>query len=217
MMKKIIFSLMLLISLCQVSNAQNNKDLFSASGPEITWLGIDYSQVKLIGDFSQFAGAGEVSPPSLKTKYFPAWNNLVLNERTKYDIQGALRKENIQYDISEVTAKNTAAKLEDMEALNSPNYTQQQIQELVNSYSFAGKTGMGILFFAECLNKSSEEAYFHVAIINLSTKQIFIHERMRAEPSGIGLRNYWAGSVYEVIKSIEKNKYKSWKSQYAKK
>jgi len=193
---------------------QTAKDIFTVNDYEFTWLGIDYSQVKLIGDFSQISGVREVSPSSLKSKYFPAWNNLVINERFKYNIEGALRKTNLQYDISEVTVKNAEARLEEMEVYNNPNYNQEKIQEIVNGYSFAGKKGVGILFVAECMNKAAEEAYYHVVLINVTTKEILIYERMRGKPAGIGLRNYWAGSIYSVIRTIENNRYKMWKRQY---
>jgi hypothetical protein len=196
--------------------AQTAKDIFTASNYTYTWLGIDYSHVKLIGDFSQFQEVGGVSPARLKNIYFPAWNNLVLNERTKYNIGLALRKENIQYDITEVTTKNAEAPLQELEAINAPFYSEEKIQEFVNGYSFEGKNGIGILFIAESLSKSAEEAYYHVALINLSTKQVLIQDRIKGQPSGIGLRNYWASTVYRVMKTIEKTAYRKWKSHYKK-
>jgi len=200
-----------------MGNTQTAYDVFTANNYPFTWLGIDYTQVKLIGNFSQFKDAGDVSPSSMKNRYFPAWNNLVLNERPKYNLQAAFRKENLQYDISEVTAKNATARLEEMEVYNNPNYTQEKIQEIINTYSFQGKEGVGILFVAEALNKSAEEAYYHVAVINMATKEILIYDRLRGEPGGIGLRNYWAGSIRQVIETIEAKRYKAWKAMYAKK
>jgi hypothetical protein len=213
-MKKI--SLLLIIILATfAAHAQTAKDIFSTSSYTYTWLGIDYSHVKLIGDFSQFQEIGEVSPAKLKNTYFHSWNNLVLNERTKYDIGLALRKKNIQYDISEAIVKNAETSLEDLAAINAPFYNEAKIQEFVSGYSFKDKNGIGILFIAESLNKSSEEAYYHVVLINLSTKQILIQDRIKGEPSGIGLRNYWAATVYHVMKKIEKTQYKAWKSKYS--
>lgn len=214
-MKKLLFFL-ILFQASFLLHAQTAKDVFTNSNYTYTWLGIDYSHVRLIGDFSQFLEAGEVSPAQLKNTYFPAWNNLVLNERTKYDIGLALRKENIQYDITEVTTKNAETPLEQLQAINAPFYNDEKIQEFVNSYSFQDKNGIGILFFAESLSKSSEEAYYHVVLINLSTKQILIQDRIKGEPSGIGLRNYWAATVYHAIKKIENTQYKIWKSKYKK-
>jgi len=214
MKKTFLFSFLFLACSTSGAFAQTAQDIFSTSNYTYTWLGIDYSHVKLIGDFSQFQEVGEVSPAKLKNTYFHSWNNIVLNERTKYDIGLALRKENIQYDISEVTIKNAETPLAELASINAPFYNEAKIEEFVNSYSFKDKNGIGILFIAESLNKSAEEAYYHVVLINLSTKQILIQDRIKGEPSGIGLRNYWASTVYRVIKKIEKTQYKSWKSKY---
>ena len=201
-MKKIILFLVLLPASVAV-HAQTAKDIFTTTNYTYTWLGIDYSQVKLIGDFSQFQEVGGVSPARLKNTYFPAWNNLVLNERTKYDI-------------TEVTTKNAEAPLEELEAVNAPFFNEEKIKSIVNGYSFKDKSGVGILFVAESLSKSSEEAYYHVVLINLSTKEILIQDRLKGEPGGIGLRNYWASTVYRAMQSIEKTQYKAWKSKYKK-
>lgn len=212
-MKKIVFLSFLLAASFSL-RGQTVEDLFRNNTYTYTWLGIDYSHVKLIGDFSQFKEVGGVSPARLKNVYFPAWNNVVLNERTKYNIGEALRKENIQYDITEVTTKNAEAPLQELEAINAPFYNEDKINEIVKGYSFEDKNGVGILFIAESLSKSSEEAYYHVVLINLSTKQILIQDRIKGEPSGFGLRAYWASTVYRVINKIEKTQYKNWKSKY---
>ncbi|MFT4679987.1 MAG: hypothetical protein ACI9HG_002106, partial [Flavobacteriales bacterium] len=35
------------------------------------------------------------------------------------------------------------------------------------------------------------------------------------KPMGFGLRNYWAGSIYSVIKQIKSSEYMSWKRHHA--
>jgi hypothetical protein len=60
-MKKIMLVLCVLIS--TISFGQTD-------AVRITWLGIDFSQVKLIGDFSQFAGWGIKVRARLKNDIF---------------------------------------------------------------------------------------------------------------------------------------------------
>jgi hypothetical protein len=48
----------------------------------------------------------------------------------------------------------------------------------------------------------------------MKTKELLIHERLKEKPSGFGLRNYWAGSIYRVIKEIKKNCYNVWISEF---
>lgn len=197
-----------------LSYAQTAKDFFIPSDYAVTWLGIDYSHVKLVGDFSQFGGVGEKGPSQLKYQYFPAWNALVINEPEKYSLVRAFRKEGILYDLDVVTAINTATKLEGMEVLNNTPYTKDQVMEMVRSYPLNEGKGFGIVLVAESLNKIAEEAYFYVVVLNLSNKEVLFVEKVRGEPMGFGLRNYWAGSIAGALKSIEKSLYKSWKYKY---
>lgn len=209
---KAIFTLFLLLFLNR-TQAQTAKDLFTASDVKISWLGIDFSHVKLIGDFAQFNDAGQKSVVDIKDQYFPAWNKLIVSEQDKYDLKGMLRKENIIYDIDMITNINAKAPVEEMEAQNTPDYSLTDIEKFIKKLTIKNKDGIGILMIAESLNKNAVEAYFHFVAINMSTKEILIHERIKSEPSGFGIRNYWAGSIYQVIKKIKVTYYKRWKSE----
>lgn len=194
---------------------QKVDDLFKQSDTEIVWLGVDFSKVQLVGDFSQFADAGKKSTVDIKDRYFPGWNGLILNERDKYDIKGMLRKEKLTYSIDMVSNLNSTAATEEMETDNPRKFSTQEIEEHVRTYNWESKNGIGIVFIAEVLNKAETEAWFHFAAIDLSTKTVLLTERMRGTPAGIGLRNYWAGAIYDVVKEIKNKKYKDWKSKYS--
>ena len=96
-MKKLIaFVVIAATHFCYGQKAQN---LFKTSEDNIYWLGVDFSKVQLVGDFSQFAEAGQKSTVEIKTKYFPAWNRLIVDERSKYEHQGdvAQREHHLQH------------------------------------------------------------------------------------------------------------------------
>lgn len=192
--------------------SQTNNDLFKPS-TKITWLGVDYSHVQLIGTFAQFEDAGEQDLNSIRDNYFPAWNKLILDERTKYDIQGMLNKDNIYYDIQMITELNSKTPVEDLETLNQIEYTTTDINDFVANYSFEPSENIGIVFIAECLNKSATEAFYHFVAIDMSNNSIIMQERLKGKPGGFGLRNYWAGSIYSVIKQIRNKKYAQWMSE----
>lgn len=213
---KTLFSLIALL-VVNITFAQKAEDLFTAGDTQVSWLGIDFSHVKLVGQFSQFAGAGEKSASQIKSIYFPGWNNLIPDEREKYDVAGMLRKDHVTYDHDMVMAINAKTPVEELETHNAPQYTREDIEKFVGGYDTSGKEGIGVLYVAEVLNKASTEAWFHFVAINMKTKEILIHDRLRGEPSGVGIRNYWAGAIHDVIRQISKNKYKDWKSQYARK
>jgi hypothetical protein len=195
---------------------QQASDIFKNTDIKYYWLGIDYSHVKLIGDFSQFGNAGEKSSSEVKNKYFPSWNNIVLDEREKYDVKGMLRKDYITYETDMMTEINSNTPVEELEAANAVVYTRDDIEKFVKTYNPKIKAGIGIAFIAESLNKAETEAWYHFVAIDLSTNKILIYDRLKGKPGGIGLRNYWAGSIYDVIKDIKNIKYKEWKSKYGK-
>ena len=212
-MKSILLFITLTLFTVQIQ-AQEAKDLFRVSEYKISWLGIDFSHVKLIGGFTQFSGAGKQSVVDVRDDFFPSWNNLVLAEPDKYDLKGMLRKGDVFFDIGMIMNINSNCAVEEMEDYNTPNYTIENIEQFVNLYPIENKAGIGVLMIAESLNKNAQEAHFHFVVINMSTKEILIHERLRGEPTGFGLKNYWAGSIYRIMKDIRDSHYQKWKSKY---
>ena len=63
-MKKLIFILSILLT--NISYSQKIEDLFKASDVKVSWLGIDFSHIKLIGDFAQFESAGMKNPVEMR-------------------------------------------------------------------------------------------------------------------------------------------------------
>jgi len=122
-----------------------------------------------------------------------------------------LRLDSLIYDIDMIMKVNYDTPLNDMESYNTPNYTENDIKSFISSYKTSDKEGIGILFLAESLNKTREEGVFHFVVINLKTKELLFHERLNGKPRGFGLRNYWAGSIYKIIKEIKNYRYEVWK------
>ncbi len=84
-MKKSIIVLLLVFSVFIV-NSQTTKDFFKSNDVKITWLGIDYSHVKIVGGFNLLGNDGVKNENQIKNMYFPAWNNLIIDESSKYDV-----------------------------------------------------------------------------------------------------------------------------------
>ncbi len=211
-MKKTIYVAAILL-IAQYGTSQTTQDLFHSNDIKISWLGVDFSHVKLIGDFSQIYGAGEKSTNQIKDVYFDAWNEIILDEREKYDVKGMIERDEIFYDVDMINKINSEAEIDNLESLNVPHYTDQDIEGFVSEYPIEGKSGIGILFLAECLNKSSQIAYYHFVALNMQNGNVIFQERLQGSPGGFGLRNYWAGSIYDVIKDIDRKKYKQWKKE----
>ncbi len=204
----------MLMSMAFLSKAQDAQDLFRPEVP-VTWLGIDYSHCKLIGNFAEFADAGRKSTWQIRDSYFPKWNAIILDEPEKYDIRGMLRRGDIGFDLSMITSINSQTVLAEMEVFNPVIYTEEDLQSFVNQYNFKDQQGIGIVFIAESLNKTLPEAWYHFVAIDMATGKIILHERLRGQPKGVGLRNYWANSIHYVIRNIEDYYYWEWKKRSA--
>jgi hypothetical protein len=210
-MKNILF-ISLLLPLTLASKAQDAQDLFRPEVP-VTWLGIDYSHCKLIGNFAEFAEAGRKSTWQIRDSYFPKWNAIILDEPDKYDVRGMLRRSDIGFDLSMITGINARTVLAEMEVFNPVIYTPDDIQSFADQYEFRDQNGVGIVLIAESMNKIMPEAWYHFVAIDMRSGKVILHERLRGQPSGIGLRNYWANSIHKIISNIQEYYYWEWKKR----
>ena len=211
-MKQLTF-IISIIFFVNAAKSQSVQDLFHSSETKITWLGIDYSHVKLIGDFTLFAEWGEYSPSEIKQYYFPAWNDLIYSESDKYDVAEMIRKEILVFKTDAIYTINANASIEDMEAKTDPMYSKEDIQTFIKKYDFQVKEGIGVLLVAESLNKYKEYGKFHFVAIDLSNNTVLLHDIIQGKPGGIGLRNYWARTVFNVISEIKSHRYSKWKNE----
>ncbi len=213
-MKRIIFSFFIaLLGITQVQAQAKIEDLFKASESQITWLGIDFSQVKLIGQFSQFADFGSKSATNMKLEFFPEWNSMIIREPSKYDIKGMVRKDRIEYNTKWVNENNKKTPTEDLEAVNEPNYSKEFIQEHINQQRYGISNGLGLLFFAEYLNKTTDLAKIHFLVIDMDTREIVLQDTFESKPGGMGIKNYWAKPYANIIKQIHDERYFIWKDE----
>jgi hypothetical protein len=209
-MRKIIVVLLAWMA-AMPAGAQSAEGLFGASDTKITYLGIDFSHVKLIGNFAEFFEAGRKNTMEIRDVYFPRWNMVVVNEREKYDISGMLRKNSVYYDLDMIMSVNAGTALDSLESLNEVVFTEEDISRFVSGYDLSGKQGIGIVFIAESLNKSSQLAVFHFVAIDMGTGQVLFQRRLRGEPQGFGLRNYWINALYRIINNIKNYYFDEWR------
>ncbi len=208
-MKKLILSLSLLFTSVLVF-AQTKKDITEGS-EDITWLGIDFSQLKFIGPATQYQDAGEITNAALRDKYFAAWNNLVENEPDRYKVADAVSRTDVKYAINVTEKSNNNLKgnffSEDGNDFN--RITESDINRLVSGYNFQGKNGIGFMFFAEAMSKGREAASYWVTFVNMDTKKVILTKQVTAKAGGFGFRNYWAGTIIKALKET-KNNLKRW-------
>lgn len=195
-MKKLIFlSISLFFSYSIFSQSFNTN--------EFTWFGIDYTQCYYLGpiDFPSIS--------DLESK-IEAWNDLVIQEREKY-IDKTLKGKKVSFAIESVKARNEAINVKSRLTEDNAkimHLNPDQIPGIISSYNIdADLSGTGLVLIAESYDRLGVQGNYYVVFFDIASKKVYSHERMSGKSGGIGLRNYWATTYYNVLKNIGK-KYK---------
>ena len=194
------------------ANAQSAAEFFNTQTGDVTWLGIDFTQLRLFGDDA-------ASGTDIKEKYFSGINNVVVTEPEKYTISKSFRKTPLSQNLKYVMEANAYADPDVIKTYNSADLNrmdEKAVQQVVSKYKFKGEKGYGILFIAEAFNKAEATAYMWVTIVDLTNGNVLFTKRMSGKATGFGFRNYWARTVYEILKTIDKKEYGVWKSSFKK-
>lgn len=205
---KWLFAAMLLFIGTQPASAQTLKEFFNSSEVPLTYLGVDFTQAKVFNDIAANA-------MDIRDRQFAAINQVIVNEPKKYDFQKAFSKSTVTNDISFVNAKNAkidAEKIMEANSADEMRFKKATIESIVKGYHFGGKKGIGLMFIMESMNKASAQGSMYVTLIDLASGKVLLTERMTAKAAGFGFRNYWAKTIAEVLKDIQKSKYKEWKA-----
>ena len=206
-------SLILCAILCSQSDSLFSQDLnaiFEAGTP-ISWLGLDFTKAKFTGDAVRFKDDDAVY------KLIEDLNTLMLAESEKYNIPEAFEKTHVE-NVFDVTAKrNRTLKADDIRSDAMSNFSslsEDDVKEIVAGYDFMGTKGIGLMFIIDNFNKVTVEGSMWITFVNMDTKKIILANRLTNKPVGFGVRNYWAGSIYGVLKKIKNGGYKTWKKKY---
>ena len=209
---KKILCFLLIFPIHNMIFSQNLENIFNHSGDDIVWLGLDFTQVRLVGDLGTVSRA-ELIP------LFDDINRLVVSESSKYNFEAALRRDEIPYDIEIATKLNSAidpgkaiayASSDEQGRLNA-----ETISVLVKQYKIEKPEGIGLIFFMETLDKVREKGTMWVTFFSLPDRNVLFTERITGTAGGISFRNHWSRTVYEVIDEIRSTKYIEWKYRYA--
>lgn len=215
-MKYLAFIAILMAS--PIFGQQTLHDFVYAKNPKTYWLGIDFSNVKLIGvDMNVKDAGGNTGVLAFRNRYFKEINELVLLEPKKYDVKSAFKLKEIENDIKAVNAVNKTASIDNMEAKSAVEITTNELSEIVKSYSFGKEEGYGIMMLAEVLDKNKQVGIFHIILMDLENNTLIKAERFSGPVGGFGVRNYYARSVYEIITEFKKKGYNKWVKEVEKK
>jgi hypothetical protein len=212
-MKKL--PIILLLGVCCSAYSQTRytaKDIFKQES--IVWYGVDYSNAKFIGSFSQFKGIGWVDGFDLRDKYFPAWNYLPIKEHEKYDVAKFLKKDKQINDVNSVETINHA--IDPFTLMQDEDYTlpASSLAGMVSKYESTEKTeGIGVVFITEKYDQIRKQASYYIVFFDIASKEILMHDKFSVEPGGVGVKGFWGNTIHETLKEAS-GKYGKWKRKY---
>ena len=138
-------------------------------------------------------------------------------EADKYNVAAAIQRRTVDNEI-EVTNEHNAE--QDVLAMISSDgkdhvhLNRSQVEEIISSYDFKGKSGIGLMFNVESFNKILEEGSFWITFVTMNSKEVLFTERLTAPPAGFGMRNFWAGSVNGILAKIKKKEFENWRKKH---
>jgi hypothetical protein len=195
-MKTKLFITLLLVLFFTGMVTQAQDKARAKSEKSITWYGIDFSAAK-------FTLVTE-DPTVIVSQYLKSINALIQMEPDKYDLKKFFNKTEVEIDLEQANAIN--AKIDPASLVISDEYkiTLDDVKKVISHYNTKGKPGLGLLFVAENLHKVKQTGSYYVCFFDQNTKEIVDAQRFDAKAVGIGFRNYWAGSVYNIMKTWSK-------------
>jgi hypothetical protein len=211
-MKKIYLFLFLAISFCN-TNAQN---MSAICGDDVVWYGLDFSNAKFVGQFTNVGDNVNSSGFELRDKHIPAWNMLILNEPNKYNIRKSFRKSNVFNQLETVNERNSKIDVEKMLSYNTYKFEKDKetVNKVISEYTGGEKKeGLGLVFIVESFDKMANTATVYVTFFDIATKKVLLTEKFVETPMGVGVRNYWAGALAKIFKTVDTQKISEWKSK----
>ncbi len=198
-MKKVILLLVLSVMTNLGASGQNDE--------AVICYGIDYTEAKVYGaaeSVEQFAQA------------FVGINKLLLTEREKYDMS-YITGTSVTVELQPILSKFDEADYEGLLVNNTSNVVVPELDyaAIVAGYDIEQTYGRGLVLIAKVLDKYSAEATYQIVEFDIATMAVLSSREYTGKARGFGLRNYWAGSVYDIIKDFayDKSRYFSKKNR----
>ncbi len=194
-MKKVIYSLFLIILTINVAG-QSKEELKNSKS--ILWLGLDFTEARFESKYD-FG-----TPEELTGKYVAGWNQVILQEPEKFDLETLFGFEKVDKDIGIALKRNDKLDKEKiflgLGEINDYSLNEEIIQKIVSGYDLE-YDGYALLFIVESYSKTAVNGNIWVTYFHVPTKKVIQTKKMSGKPKGFGIRNYWTGSVFEIMRA----------------
>jgi len=192
-MKNKLFLPILVLFICFSVTLKAQDKANAKSEKSITWYGIDFTAAK-------FTLVTE-DPNLIVSQYMKSINSLIQMEPAKFDLKKWFNKSEVTYDLDQVNGFNSGIKPDGLVIADEHQISPDEVKNVISKYNTQGKPGLGLIFVAENLNKVKQTGSYYVCFFNQDSKEIVDSQRFEVKAVGIGFRNYWAGSVYNIMKT----------------
>ena len=194
------------------ASAQKLKNFLENKDSSFLWLGVDFTQTRLIGDAS--AKVDQIVETDL-----PAINQVLVNETKKYHIPDMFHREKYNTSITLVNKHNDGLNKDAFKSDESADFERlkpEDITKVVKSYDFSGRHGIGVLFVMESMSKTKKQASMYVTVIDMDRKNVLMTERYVGDTKkmAFGWRNYWLAPIKDVMDNVDSD-YGKLKEKYA--
>lgn len=172
------------------------------------WVGINFAKAK-------FTRQGFTFTQEILQHYLHEWNLLILNDQKKYDIRMSFRKPVMKYDLSAVTKLNKTVKVNDILVSNISSahvHSDEWMCEYAYSLALPTTLPYALTFIVESFDSTVKTAAVWVVITKTETREVVLCEKFLKKPAGIGTRNYWARTFYNVFYDIQSDAFLRWEN-----
>ena len=135
----------------------------------VVWFGIDFTAAR-------FLYVPE-SPDEIVNQYLNAINTVIIAEPGKYNIKKFFNKDDVIYSIETVSEKNS--KIDPLKVVINGDYKlgSTEVDNIIKKLDTKDNTGMGLIFIAESLNKSTVPGVTMYVFSILRQKKLLIPKR----------------------------------------
>ena len=160
------------------------------------------NEINIYGvDFSKAVVFGATETPEDIINGLDGINPLLHAEASKYNFGKYLKKNVVAYYTQTAQKNNEEIDPDKLFSNKRENeLSQQDIQSLVNKLESKSRDKTGVLFIAEVLDKPNKKATYTVVFFDEETQEIIYSKQVTGRAQGFGIRNYWARSIFEILK-----------------
>lgn len=180
-------------------------DVFESEN--MVFYGLDFSQARFTG------GSGLTSPAGMQDKYMPALNELMIDERKRYDVAKSYKKKNVEYYFYMADALNA-----DFDVYESyvngkvENLSDTEIQTVISKYKDDKHSGLGLVYVVDEVSHGNNLISIQIVFFDIDTQEVLLVKRARGGMKGFSIRNYYAGGIRQIIKESQEY-YEKWEKE----